>query len=376
MVRVLRQGGVWPRTWGPDEAKNRAELARKPKREAELQPIPRDWIDKTAAEEYPRGFAPGYEDQLERARSPKLAPFFTQFRLVSADGRVELIPGRKLEHGTVALVDKAAQTITLATSIYAPMTANALELLDAEYAGYKVIANDEDLGTLGEVVAGLEEVEHESSTPPPAWSGKPPSVDRYKYRVLRRATEQPYYHATRASRLRRIMEEGLRGSTALRQEQGEEGWTQLNPSLQDATYLTASYDYAYAIAETLVARYGEPAVILGVDISGFPLDKLVVDEDVSDVPWYEHKAPGYLQSVAAQSLQSLGVLGGVPPDRLELIEEVVEESEDVDGDREASGGVGGVGPLDLDENDFGSDGMGGRVDRSVPRPPAREEMLY
>lgn len=291
------------------------------------------------AYEYPGRLDPSYVDAFERMKHPALAEVSNKFAIcANNNGHLEVQLGRP--RGTpIAVVDRVTRTVTLSTSIYAPMTARAFELLGPEYADFQVTSRmdsegeREELGTVGELQAGAEDLAHDGQVPAPAWSGKDPSKASYKYRVLRRATEQPYYHATRLKHVPKILVEGLRPSASLRSERDgrEEGWTQLNGGLQDAVYLTASQGYAYQIAQTLADRYNEPAAIIEVDISGFDPSRLVEDEDETDAAWYEHRGPGYLRSVSNRRIQALGVLGAIPPDRLELVEEVTPEGEDEDG---------------------------------------------
>lgn len=144
------------------------------------------------------------------------------------------------------------------------------------------------------------------------------SYKEFKYMVFEDLDDITWFHATRLSNLQSIMKKGLLTSKSF--EQGG-GWTQLNLNLQDAVYLTSNEDYAYQIAETLLGRFDEPAIV--IKVSGKALkdkDKLVVDEDVMTSEFDGMMAPGMLEpglpdalSSVIHRIESIGYSGNIPP---------------------------------------------------------------
>lgn len=89
--------------------------------------------------------------------------------------------------------------------------------------------------------------------------------DEFKFEVLKNLSDIDWYHATTLSNYEKIKQEGLRPSKDFpKGEVQQRGWTTFNFDLQNAVYLTHDFDRAVGIAEALVQKYGEDAVVLKV----------------------------------------------------------------------------------------------------------------
>lgn len=157
------------------------------------------------------------------------------------------------------------------------------------------------------------------------------SFKEFMVDILEDLDDRTWYHATRKLNLESIKKQGLLPSHTF--EQGQ-GWTQANLNLQNAVYLTADIEYAYAIAETLAIRNKEDGVVLAV--SGKALEdksKIVLDEDAlvsqDGMRWgdIDYTLPDYYTSVL-NKIRSIGYSDVISPKYIS-VEEVVEfESEE------------------------------------------------
>jgi hypothetical protein len=160
----------------------------------------------------------------------------------------------------------------------------------------------------------------------PAWTHdreKELEFQEFKYEVLEDVSDIDWFHSTSMKNLKSILATGLKPSKS--SAQGE-GWTQLNFNLQNAVYLTADREYAEDIAETLLARFDVPGVVLRIKGSALKdYTKLVVDEDslrneidgsvsggllISDLPDY--------MTSFVDKIEALGYKGVISPSDLKV----------------------------------------------------------
>lgn len=163
--------------------------------------------------------------------------------------------------------------------------------------------------------------------------------DEFKFEVLKDLRDIDWYHATTVSNYERIMREGLRPSKDFPgEEQQKRGWTTLNFDLQNAVYLTHDIDRAIGIAETLVEKHGEDAVILKV--MGAALSdpaKIVVDEDVLRDEYtdeiYPREAQGipeYIISITSEKIAGLGYKSRISKEFIDVAETIKFEKPEED----------------------------------------------
>lgn len=152
------------------------------------------------------------------------------------------------------------------------------------------------------------------------------------YEVEKTVQEVDWYHVTRKTNLGSIKRIGLVPSKEFINPQ-QRGWTQRNPNLQNVVYLTKNYNRAKNIAEVLIQKYNEPAVILkvfGEALSDY--SKLVVDED--EIYQHEEKpskpgVPDYLLSVIGET-ESIGYEGTISWKYIEVVEVIRENLKEAD----------------------------------------------
>lgn len=134
----------------------------------------------------------------------------------------------------------------------------------------------EPLGmTLGQYVAALRQ--YEAELPAREHFRDEPRPRRYDYLVYRHPFEIEWYHATLAANVESILKHGLRPS-----QPGEGGgWSpHWNLGLQRVVYLTADYNHACDIAETVALRGQADAVVIAVAPGALEdLSRLRIDED-------------------------------------------------------------------------------------------------
>jgi hypothetical protein len=185
--------------------------------------------------------------------------------------------------------------------------------------------NNENLGLLKNILTNIKSFSGRYKE----YSRKEELYKDYKFEILKDVTEIDWYHATKRSNLASIKKVGIIPSKQFQHPQ-EYGWTTLNLDLQNAVYLTYNQEYASQIAETIAAKYEEPAIVL--KISGHALKdttKLVVDEDVLrnnyDGSVSPNQAipgmPEYFSSIL-HNLKSIGYTGVISPNYVSFVERI------------------------------------------------------
>lgn len=189
--------------------------------------------------------------------------------------------------------------------------------------GGKELWCGEPLGiTLGQFQAALQQVE--SELPARDRFHDEPQPRLYRYKAYLQPQDIEWYHATLARNVGSILSHGLRPS-----QTGEGGgWSpHWNMGLQSVVYLTADYDYAASIAETIALRAREDSVVLAVDGRALELERLRIDEDAAidpdsgsvsfgmvDADW-----PEWESSWHQYRGQSLGYAGIIHPEHLRVV---------------------------------------------------------
>lgn len=162
---------------------------------------------------------------------------------------------------------------------------------------------------------------------------------QYKFEVLKEVQDLEWYHATKRSNLDGIKKRGLVPSKEFDKEDLQKhGWTDINFDLQNAVYLTNSYDRVLSIGKELVKKFGEDALIL--KISGAALSdeiKLVVDEDwlrdyyTGAIVWSDDSVAGehpeYVGSLTDSVISGIGYKGVIPFSFIKIVEVIQYEDE-------------------------------------------------
>lgn len=164
--------------------------------------------------------------------------------------------------------------------------------------------------------------------------------DEFKFEVLKDLSEFAWYHATRKSSYEKIKTEGfLRPSKDFGAEQQQRhGWTQFNFDLQNAVYLTHDMERAKDIANVLVDRYEEDAVILKVsgkvlsDISKIVVDEDILRDEYSDdvIPREAQGIPEYIISTTSEKIAGLGYKARIPSEFIKVAETIKFEKPEED----------------------------------------------
>lgn len=252
-------------------------------------------------------------------------------------------------------IDIASKTINIIGSLQDPRilyiltTSNTYipELCDYIVRTVNRSESDSQSKNYYKIIGSLKDVISKKKT----ISGKAPDFTErggykeFKHEVLEDISDIDWYHATRLSHLDSILQKGLLPSNPSKQGSG---WTEFNFNLQKVIYLTSDKEYAEGIAETLLERFGKPAIV--IKIAGNALKdytKLVVDEDSlrdeydGNVSAGMLKAgmPDYMTSIT-DKIQSIGYSDIIPASQLEIIQ-VYDYEQDED---DAEDGVGNYKP--------------------------------
>lgn len=133
----------------------------------------------------------------------------------------------------------------------------------------------ESLGTLNKLISIKKTISGKYKE----YSRNNPTYKEYKFEVFKELKDIEWFHATRRSNLNSIKRAGIIPAKQFQNPQ-QHGWTFLNFDLQNAVYITLNKNYAFQIANAIMEKYDETAVVLR--ISGDALkdqSKIVVDED-------------------------------------------------------------------------------------------------
>lgn len=212
--------------------------------------------------------------------------------------------------------DPRASRALITTSKYLP------ELNNAKIEYFKRDGQVEFLGILKDVVVKAKTIQGKS----PSWTRdreKEQEFQSFKFEVLEEISDVDWFHATSMKHLKSILSTGLKPSKSAAQG---EGWTQLNFDLQNAVYLTADKEYAEDIAETLLARFDVPGVVLRIRGSALKdYSRIVVDEDSLRNEIDGSVSGGYLISDLPDfmtsfldKIESIGYKGVIPPSDLKV----------------------------------------------------------
>lgn len=164
--------------------------------------------------------------------------------------------------------------------------------------------------------------------------------DEFKFEVFKDLSEFDWYHATRKSSYEKIKAEGfLRPSKDFGADQQQRhGWTQFNFDLQNAVYLTHDIERARDIANVLVDRYEEEAVVLKVSGKALSdVSKIVVDEDILRDEYtdeiYPREAQGipeYIISITSEKIAGLGYKSRISKEFIDVAETIKFEKPEED----------------------------------------------
>ena len=223
------------------------------------------------------------------------------------------------------------------------------ELLSAipELATYQVkrfvttkdpFASDKEL-SYGMTVQDFLSGKQEKSGRYPRYKKGEELYDEFKFEVFKDLTEFDWYHATRKSSYEKIKVEGLRPSKDFGAgQQQRHGWTQFNFDLQNAVYLTHDIERARDIANVLVDRYEEDAVVLKVSGKALSdVSKVVVDEDILRDEYtdeiYPREAQGipeYVISITSEKIAGLGYKSRISKEFIDVAETIKFEKPEED----------------------------------------------
>lgn len=178
--------------------------------------------------------------------------------------------------------------------------------------------------TLGQYVAALQPVSVELPSRQ-RFRQAELTPEHYEYYALKHPYDIEWYHATAAANVESIQRHGLRPSQVGQAGGWSPAW---NLNLQNLVYLTADYDHACDIAETIALRQRTNAVVLAVapgaleDLSRLRIDEDAAEDQHSDGPTMglvDPDFPEWETSWHGYRHQTIAYAGVIPPEYLRVV---------------------------------------------------------